>query len=506
MLRIIGRALSLLKQIAVASFFGAGSATDAYFVAAAIPDSLVQMLGLSIFRTASTSLLARLAANTDKNEFDRVFSTIINLVLVVSAFFTLLCFFTMPVIIRLLAPGFDPATHSMAVSIGRVIIPVLFLMGVSYYLFSVLNAVHRFVSPALSIVMINIAMISAIFLFHHRLGIMSLAYGFLAGWLLVLLIQIPPLVAQGVRYHPFRGWNTALVRKVWLLIAPLFVMTILAQLHALQMRFLISFLPSGQVSAFSYALLSIMSVTLFLSEPFLIAFLPRLAQLDAMGKGADFTQQTNTAARMLTYILLPISLFLIVFARETVSVLFRRGNFDEMAVAATSLAFIGFAIGIVPQALYLLFQRVFFARNETKIVARIDIIALVAMILVNFIVVKPFGIMGIAIVNSAGMFLRDWLYWKALKKRVDGIASSALSQGLVRMLLPATASVLIMIAIKFGFDRYIGSISFVWLASELMAGFIAAAAVYLAVSFAVGISEPRDAGRLFKGIVARKKA
>src|SRR5579864_3932832 len=82
------RVMGMLNQIVVTAHFGAGADMDAYFVAYTLP-FMLGMLAIGTIEAAVIPVYARVCTTGTKEQTSALFSTLLNLLLVVAALLTL---------------------------------------------------------------------------------------------------------------------------------------------------------------------------------------------------------------------------------------------------------------------------------------------------------------------------------------------------------------------------------------------------------------------------------
>ncbi len=144
------KVVALLRDIVLASRFGATQTTDAYFIALTIPNVLLFLLGIDLIKGTSTSIFSAYLAKGKYREMWQVFSSIFNITFLMAAGVILLGIWQMPRVISWIAPTFGPEQKQTTVTLGRILLTLLLTMGLSNYLSATLNSMKRFFVPALA--------------------------------------------------------------------------------------------------------------------------------------------------------------------------------------------------------------------------------------------------------------------------------------------------------------------------------------------------------------------
>ncbi|HWI79320.1 MAG TPA: lipid II flippase MurJ, partial [Ramlibacter sp.] len=176
LLTLASRVTGLVRDVMFASFFGVSALTDAFYVAFRIPNLFRRIFGEGAFSQAFVPVLASVRTTEGdagaKSLVDHV-STVLLWTLV------LLCILGVvgaPLLVWALASGFKQTPHSFeaAVFMTRWMFPYIGFMSLVALSAGVLNTWKRFAVPAVTPVLLNLAMIAAAWLgapWFARLGI-----------------------------------------------------------------------------------------------------------------------------------------------------------------------------------------------------------------------------------------------------------------------------------------------------------------------------------------------
>src|SRR3954468_24555759 len=199
-LTLISRILGYARDFFIARAFGAGLATDAFFVAFRIPNLLRRLFAEGAFSQAFVPVLSEYKnkhPEETRNLVDGV-GTVLFIALVVAA---ALGMAGAPFIVYFSAPGFaaDPAKFELTVRLLRVTFPYIVFISLVAFSAGVLNTWNRFSVPAITPTLLNVAFIIGVF-FATRFDppVMVLAWAVFAGGLLQLAFQVPFLFRLGV--------------------------------------------------------------------------------------------------------------------------------------------------------------------------------------------------------------------------------------------------------------------------------------------------------------------
>ncbi|MBP1714920.1 MAG: virulence factor protein, partial [Deltaproteobacteria bacterium] len=253
---LLSRIFGFIRDMIVAQFFGAGMATDAFFVAFRIPNLLRRLVGegalTASFIPVYTEYLAQRPPEEGRDLVRAAFSVLAVFLLALTGLGILLA----PGIVKVMAYGFsqDPEKLGLTVFLTRLMFPYIFFIGLVALAMGVLNSWKHFFAPALAPVLLNLSIILCVLIFYPFLTepILALALGVLLGGIAQLVFQWPFLRRKGIgfgfRFEPGHPG----VKRIAVLMAPSVLGLAVTQLNVLVSTFLASYLPEGSVSYLYY--------------------------------------------------------------------------------------------------------------------------------------------------------------------------------------------------------------------------------------------------------------
>jgi len=387
---LLSKVLALVRDRFLADTFGASINLDIYYVAFRIPDFIFFSLASLV---ASAVLIPFIVEKLQKKEDARqFFNSIFTLFFFTMAFVSVVVFFAMPTLSKLVAPGFNDAALFELVLLSRIMLLSPFLIGLSGLFASVTQSLRRFFVYAMSPVLYNVGIIFGIIVFYPLWGLQGLAYGVLLGALLHMLIQVPVLIRHG--FFPRFSYNIDFqeIKNVFLLSLP---RTVTLSAHHLTLLVLIamaSLMAEGSIAIFNLSF-NLQSVPLsIIGVSYSIAAFPTLARLYSNGQKNAFVGQVLTATRHIIFWSLPMLVLFIVLRAQIVRVVLGTGEFGWTETRLTAAALALFAISIVAQSLMLILVRGYYAAGRTIKPLIVNLISLALVLVFAFGLVKFFGL------------------------------------------------------------------------------------------------------------------
>ena len=409
----LSRALGLVREIVAAYFFGASGKINAYTVASQIPTLVRAFVGDAALSGAFVPVFSELLAKEEKARAWRVASTIFWLVLIGVSLLTAVLILIAPLLILPFGdPGGDP---DLAVTLTRIMLPIVGLLTLSGIIVGILNAYDEFTIPALTPVAWNLVIIGGLAVFVPLIDdesneLILYAVAVLVASLVQLLLPVPWLRRLDGRLQRVIDWRDPAVKRFFVLMLPVTLTLGLINLNifvdmlfasrlvdpdlaptAIEKAFRIYMLPQGM---FSVAVVTVL--------------FPTLSRFAAVGNLPSFRATLDSGLRQIAFLLLPAAAVSAVLAQPIVRLLYERGAFtaDNTVVVAQCLA--AFSLGLMFNGWMLLLSRGFYSlqRNWVPTTIALGTVGLNAVLDTALYRVGVWGLpLATSLVNIVGVAL-----------------------------------------------------------------------------------------------------
>ena len=496
----MSRVLGFVRDIVIATAFGTGLGAEAFVVSFRIPNLLRDLVGEGATNSAFVPVLTE-CREKQKEAFWGLVSTLFFVMAAILAALAFLGVLFAPQIVSVLAPGFthsaDPQKFPLTVKLTRVIFPYIFLIGLSALAMGVLNALQEFTSSAFGPVLLNVCMILSGVFFEKTYGPMALVVAVLAGGVLQLLWQVPPLVKRGFRFtRPAVDHGYA--AKIGKLLLPRALGSAIYQINVFVDSILASFetiVGLGGQSALYYANRLFQLPLAIFGMSLAQAILPTFSMQHLRQDKEAFRETLSAAIRSLLFIILPASAGLVVFSRPIIRILFQHGHFDEVSTRITSGALFFYAFGLLSCCLIKLFVNAFYAMQDTRTPVKTMFFSVMLNIVLSLALMRPLKIGGLALASSLSATMNAALLYHFLRKKTGSLQGKLIFRSLLKVL----AAVSVMVAAALWYDRRIlepcvAAASFVQ-ASALFAGIVVCVLLYFAVCWVLKVE---TIGKIFR--------
>jgi putative peptidoglycan lipid II flippase len=420
---LISRILGFVRDILIARVFGAGMATDAFFVAFRIPNLLRRLFAEGAFSQAFVPILAEYKTRRTFEETRGLIDRVATLLSICLFLVALAGVIAAPAIIYLSAPGFggSPEKFALTADLLRITFPYILFISLSALAGGILNTWSKFTVPALTPALLNISFIAFTLWVAPRVEppVLALAWAVFVGGVLQLAFQLPFLMRLNlVPRLRFKSDDDGAWRVLKQMIPAIFGVSI-GQISLLINTIFASFLITGSVTWLYYADRLMEFPAGLLGAALGTILLPSLSRHHADKSAEEYSRLLDWGLRLTMLLTLPAALALAILATPLVATLFYHGKFSADDVLMTRDALVAYSVGLSGLILVKVLAPGFYARQNIKTPVKIAAITLVATQLMNLALIMPLRHAGLALAIGLGACLNaSLLYYKL---RLHGI-------------------------------------------------------------------------------------
>ncbi len=417
---LLSRILGFVRDTVVARGFGAGIATDAFFVAFKIPNLLRRLFAEGAFSQAFVPILAEYKNRRGETDTRLLVDHVSGLLALALAVVTLLGIAAAPLIVYVSAPGFaaTPDKFALTVDLLRITFPYIFFISLVSLAGGILNTYSRFSVPALTPALLNLTFIGFALLGapYFDPPVKALAWAVFCGGVLQLAFQVPFLLRLKMMPRFKLNFRDAGVWRVMKQMGPAVFGVSIGQISLLINIVFASFLVSGSVSWLYYADRLMEFPTGLLGVALGTILLPSLAKHYANQSLDEYSKLLDWGLRLTLMLALPAAAALAVLAVPLIATLFHYGQFSVHDVMMTRNALVAYSVGLLGLILVKVLAPGFYARQNIRTPVKIAIIALAATQAMNFAFIGWLQHAGLALAIGLGACLNAGLLYRKLRQ------------------------------------------------------------------------------------------
>ena len=377
---LASRGLGLIRQTIFDALFGTGAQANAYIAAYRLPETLFELAAGGALSHAFIPVFISYEKEHGQREAWRLASLVFNVLLVGLTVLTLIAEFVAPTFVStLLVPGYSASEQALTTSLTRIMLLQPLFLGMGTVITAMLNSKRQFLLPALSLAVYNVGLIGGLLvtLAIPGVGIYGPTFGVIAAALCQIVVMIPGLVKQGVRYSFIWNLRHPGLGEVMRLLGPNMLSVAIASTGFIVDTAFISYMPDKASLAAqrnAHLLFSVPQTLIALAIG--TAALPLLASLAMNGHFVRF--RTNVIKIIAGAVTLSIlaSLFLYVAGKPLIHLLYEHGAFGKHSSAVTGTALMGYAIALPGLVTAPILMVVFYAMKDAWTPLFTNIVAL----------------------------------------------------------------------------------------------------------------------------------
>jgi putative peptidoglycan lipid II flippase len=467
----VGTSLSRLTGLGrvAAMAFALGVAesrlADAYNLAGTLSLALYELVLGGVLTSVFIPVLVEELRTKSREEAWRAVSALVTAALTVLVAVSLLAVAVAPLVMELFTsrvPGAEvSAERDLATFFLRVFAPQIVLFGIAAIGAALLNAHGRFAAPAFAPILNNLVVISAFLAFglvvsgtpteasvESNTGQkLLLALGATGGVAAMAAVYWPFLRRLPGRVRAHIDFGHPAVRKLarlsgWTL---LYVVTNTA---GLAVSFYLATGVQGGTTAYVTAFAFFQLPIGIAAVSVITALMPKLSALFVDADETGFRARTAGGIRMAGLLMLPATAAYLILAEPLIETLLEHGIVRSASTELVSSVLQMFAIGLLPFAIFLLMMRAFYARQDARTPALINVVENGVTIGLDFALFPSLGVKGLALAHSLGYVAGCGLAVPLLARRVGGLEAAETLRELLKLALAAGVAAAAMVGLS----------------------------------------------------------
>jgi len=388
------RVLGLVRQIVIASLFGASGQVSAWRVAAAVPTMIYDLLIEGMLSAALVPVFSEYLATRTREELWRLASVVLSVAAVVLGAVILVLELLAPQVARLMGGGFSPELLDLTTRFIRLMLPAALVFGLAGILVGLLYALKRFTFPAISGAVFNLGIVLAAPLLAGRLDIYSLCVGVLLGATFQLVALLP-----GVRGIPLRftlAWRHAGLRRIGILYAPIVASLVVSRVQIIIDRNLASHTGEQSIAWMDNATTLFQFPHGLIAIAISLAVLPALSQHAARGDEAGYRGTLLRGLRLVLALSIPAAVGLFVLAEPIIRLIYQHGEFTPLDTYWTAVALRCYLVGLIFASVDWPLNYAMYARQNTLTPALVGVFSVGVYLVAAVLFPVPLGRLGLA--------------------------------------------------------------------------------------------------------------
>jgi putative peptidoglycan lipid II flippase len=498
-LTMVSRIAGFAREMLMSRVMGASMAADAFFVAFRLPNTFRRLFGEGAFSAGFVPLFSQRLHGEGGQADAREFSEqVLAVFLPTLVLFTLVFEIIMPAFVALIS-GYSGEQLWLATFLTRITFPYLILISLVSLFAGILNSLARFTAAAFAPALLNFAMLAAL-IFVRDGGVITataLAIAVTVGGFIQIGLLWYAAQRAGISLKIRRPRMTPGVRQFVRVVIPATLGAGVYQISAFIDTFFLTRIGEGSMSYFNYADRLNQLPLGVIGAALGTAILPQVSRFVGAGEPEKAAKVQGQAAELAMLLCIPAAIALSVSSGPLISALFQGGRFSaaDAAVTATTLAIV--VMGLPAYVLVKVLTPGFYSRQDTATPVKIAGIVLTANIALNFLLIPPFKIAGLAAAIAICSWLNCLMLYVILHRRGHFRIEAWLASRIVRQLIAGAAMAAVLYAIKMAIEPWFaGSVGHRLAGVTAMVG--GGMAVYFPLVWILGGTDKEELKILFR--------
>lgn len=520
--RLAGRAIALAGVVVVAGvvlsrlvgwlrtavfyaeFSGHSANLDSFYAAFRIPDTLFQLVAAGAVGSALVPVASALLARGEPERARRLIATIANLMILALIPLAVLVWVAAPSIVAAIFPDPDPAQVELRIGLTRLMLLSPMFLALGAVMTAGLNSIGIFGAPAMAPNVYNIAIIVCALALTPFLGIYALAIGVVVGAGGHVLTQATAVRRAGLYSAEIHIHDPAVMETLKLMAPRALGLGVTQLVFLVNTFFAVSLTDKGALSQYNGAFTALQIPVGLIGVPLGIVLLPPLSQAVARGDKERFRRLVDQSLRLLLFVVVPLTGFMLVLAAPTIAFLYQHGAFNADDAARMTPIYEVFLLGLVAHVLIALLAPIFYAGKDTRTPVTAALLAVAVDVVAAVVLFPSMHLTGLALAIGLGAWAEVILLVVLMEKRIGFDLRPMARHAVAFAAGGCVASAAAYLAARFVERSAGGPSSLVAQAAELAAGGLVGLAVYAAWAWLFRLPELRAAIALARTLLGRR--
>jgi putative peptidoglycan lipid II flippase len=368
---LISRIMGLVRQRVFSSYFGLLDEADAFSSALRVPNFLQNLFGEGVLSASFIPVYARLLAEGDDEEADRLAGAVGAILAMSSSVIVLLGVAATPYLMWAIAPGYHGPKRELTILLVRILFPGAGLLVCSAWCLGILNSHRKFFLSYTAPVVWNLAMIGTMLAFRHDalhdLAV-KLAWGTVLGCVLQFAVQVPVVLQLTSKLRLRPDTHSGHVREVLKNFLPVAVSRGVVQISAYVDQALASMVGAGAMAAMTAA------QSIYMLPVSLFGMAVSAAELPAMSSAVGTETEIavrlrgrlNGGLRQIAFFIVPSAMAFFALGDVVTAALYEHGKFTHKDSVYVWAIIAGSGVGLLASTLGRLYASTYYALRDTR--------------------------------------------------------------------------------------------------------------------------------------------
>lgn len=442
-LLIISKTSGLMRTMSISARYGSGYFTDIYTAAMIIPGVFISIF-LAGINTSLVPVLSSAQVNGEKDLFFKRFISLISLISIL--IISIIIIFAEP-LCNFVVSGYDARKMADVVMYTRILSSIAGMQLITYTFMGYLHQSGRYYIGAAVAIPMNIVIITGMIFSKQNFNLLIALTLF--GYFTQLAWVIWPFIRSKYPFKFSIKIKDEYLFKFLKMIGPVLITTSAVQINVIVDGILSSSLAEGSLTLIGHASLVngvFMSVIVLSFSTVLFTNQSKLASIEDRKELCLITKHNLSSV---LFLIVPIIFGVLFFSKEIIQLLFYRGMFTMSATLITGKLLFFYSFALLSASVTEILSKFFFSIGKSKYTLFPTLINIFTNVILNLILVRIYGIYGLAIGSSIASFIGMAVIYIFANKYFKNEKVRIISFSLVKYFLGGFIMLIILFLLKY---------------------------------------------------------
>lgn len=402
---ILSKVFGFVRESVMAYFYGTGDLVAIYAVANTLPVVIANFVASGIIY-GFIPIYTKAKNEKGVEAAEDFTSNIFNILMVFGLVAVVIGFIFARGFCKIFSPDLSGELLDMATVFTRIIMFAIFVYLYSSVFRGYLNLKGNFFIPAITGIIMNVIIIAFTVISGFAKNPYLLAIGCLLGNVLQYIFFPKTARDHGYRHKRKIDIHNKYIRSLIMISIPVIISSAAGELALTVDNSMASyFFGNSSISYLRFSKTLLALITGVITVSVTTSIFPTISNLGQSGDIKNMKDHLNSAIVSTMVLVIPATIGMMALSEPIIRLVFQRGAFDNKSVLATASMLVAYAPFVIFQSLSDVIDKGFYAVGDSKSPVIVVIIQQVINLILNYILIKVFGIEGLAFATaiSAGL-------------------------------------------------------------------------------------------------------
>lgn len=400
LITIFSKVFGFVRESVMAYFYGTGDVVAIYAVANTLPVVIANFVASGIIY-GFIPIYTKAKNEEGEKAAEEFTSNIFNILMVFGLVAVIFGFIFAKVFCKIFSPDLEGDLLNMAVIFTRIIMFAIFAYLYSAVFRGYLNLKGNFIIPAVTGIIMNVIIVGFTIVSGLVKNPYLLAIGCLLGNILQYILFPKATRQKGYRHINKIDIHNKYIKSLIMIAVPVIVSSAAGEISLTVDNSMASyFFGNASISFLRFSKTLLALITGVITVSVTTSIFPTISKLGQSGDIKNMKAHLNSAIVSTMILVIPATIGMMSLSEPIIRLVFQRGAFDDKSVILTASMLVAYAPFVIFQSLSDVIDKGFYAVGDSKTPVTIVVIQQVINVILNYILIKIFGMAGLALATT----------------------------------------------------------------------------------------------------------